>query len=194
MVDIKSDDKQEACCKKEQSSQEKKLVKATDLPIYGEPYPPKDVVITDQPGMLESKVATVRNMLQPYVSPIGVAYEKTSDVVSIGIAHSQSSLQRLAENQSIFVNSSIIVGSALLGYTLTRRSGYFKRLGVASVCLTGAFGACYPKETMEKVQVFWYIGKNILPVIARQQYEKLTQNKTQQTNTEPKALDPESKS
>ena len=174
------------CCKDETGA-DKKLVKATDLPLHGNPYPPKDTILVEKPTFLETKVASVRQALQPYVSPIGVAYERTNDFVSVGVAHSQSAMQRLAENQSSVVNALIISGSGLLGIALARRRGIFKKLLYGSVFFTGAFVACFPKEAEEKASMLLYIAKNKLPVVAQQQYEKLTDRtaeNVQKTTTE----------
>ena len=185
--------KDKECCTKE--NQEKKLVKATDLPLHGNPYPPKDVVENQEVGMLEAKVRSLRTMLQPYVSPIASAYEKTNDVISIGFAHSQSSLQRLAENQSSVLNAILISSAGLLGFGLARRRGTFKRLLFGSVFFGGAMCACYPKEAEEKAQLLWYIAQNKLPVVAKQQYEKFTQKAVTEQNTGNKTVeDKETKS
>lgn len=173
MVDKKTDDKGVKPCCKEEKSQEKKLVKATDLPIHGNPFPPKDVVIEEKPGMLETKVRNVRTMLQPYVSPIASTYERTSDVLATGYAHSQSAVHRLSENQSSLVSALIVAGSGLAGFGLARKRGFFGRLLFGSVFLGGAAVACYPKDAEEKAQLIWYIAKNKLPGFATQQYEKL---------------------
>lgn len=162
------------CCK-ENETKEKKLVKATELPLHGNPFPPKDVIQNEQPGFIETKVGHVRASLQPITSPLASAYEKTSDVLSIGYAHTLSSLDRLADNQNTFVNASIMTAAGLLGFGLARRRGIFKKILFSSVFFAGAAAACYPKDVEEKAQVIWYITKNKLPELAKQQYVKFSQ-------------------
>lgn len=190
MVDHKTNDEtKKDCCNKDNKSVEKKLVKATELPIHGNPFPPKDVIQVEKPNILEVKIGQVRSVLQPYVSPVASVYEKTSDVLSIGVAHSQSAMQRLAQNQSSVLNAIIISGAGLLGVGLARRRGVFKKLLYGSVFFGGAMAACYPKDAEEKAQLTWYIMKNKLPDVAKQQYEKLTGVKAKQPNTEPKEVE-----
>lgn len=151
----------------------KKLVKATELPIHGNPYPPKDVVQNEDPGFLELKVRSVRTVLQPYVSPFAVVYEKTNDFFSIGVAHSQNAIYRLRESQSSVVNSLIIATAGLIGLGLARKRGIFKKLLYGSVFFGSALVACYPKESEEKGQIAWYIARNKLPGVVQEQYQKL---------------------
>lgn len=164
-------DTKKPCC--EGKTDKKELVLATQLPLHGNPYPPKDVIEIDKPSFLELKVKAVRTTIQPYTAPIASAYNKTSDILSIGAAHTQSSLQSLADNQNSFVSALVIAGSGLLGFGVTRRRGILTRLLVTSALVGGATTACYPKEAEEKSQVLWYIAKNKIPVYAKQQYEKL---------------------
>lgn len=159
------------CCKDD--TKEPQLVKATELPIYGNPNPPKDIILEDRPGILETKVAAVRVMMQPIVSPLLLAYEKASDIVDIGVAHSQTSFQRLVENQATLPKATFIAGAGVLGFVLARRRGFFKRILFTSVLFGGAAAACYPNEAWERSQVAWYIAKNKLPVLAMHQYEKI---------------------
>lgn len=173
MGDKTTDDKGVKPCCKEDKSQEKKLVKATDLPIHGNPYPPKDIIIEERPSKFETKIRDVRTMLQPYVSPIASTYERTSDVLATGYAHSQSAVHRLSENQSSIVSALIIATSGLVGFGLARKRNFFSKLLFGTLFLGGATVACYPKDAEEKAQLLWYIAKNKLPGVATQQYEKL---------------------
>lgn len=172
------------------NTKEKKLVKATELPVHGNPYPPKDQVQNDTPGMLEVKIRSIRTTLQPYFAPVASAYEKTSDILSIGAAHSQSTIQSLAQNQSSVLNALIISGSTLVGIALARRKGVFKKLLFGSVFFSGAYVVCYPKETEETSKMLLYIARNKLPLLAQQQYEKFTKTKS---NDSPKQETTESK-
>lgn len=162
-----------------------KLVRATELPITGNPYPPRDVVIEDSPNMLELKVRSIRLSMQPYLAPMCSAYNRVNDFVSTGVAHSQNAIHRLSDNRNSLINALIISGSGLFGVALARRRGFFKKVLFGSLFFGAAGVACYPKEAQEKSQVLLYIAKNKFPVVAKQQYEKLiklTTNATKQTD------------
>lgn len=173
MADKAKGDKGVKPCCKEDKPLEKKLVKATDLPIHGNPFPPKDVIIEEKPGMLETKIGSVTTMLGPYVSPIASTWDRTVDVLAIGKAHSQSAFYRLAENQSSLGSAVIIAVSGLLGFGLARKRNIFTKLLFGSAFMGGASVACYPKDAEEKAQLAWYIAKNKLPGLATQQYLKI---------------------
>lgn len=164
-------------CPVDNKSQDK-LVKVTDLPLLGNPYPPKDVIQDDSPSSLELGVRSMRTTMQPYVVPFSKAYQKTSDILSIGSAHTRSTFQRLAENQSSVLNALVISGAGLLGVTLAMRKGPFKKILYGSVFFGGALAACYPEEVKAKGELAWFIVKNKLPALMAQQYEKLSVNKS----------------
>lgn len=162
------DSNKKECCK-EGAKDETVLVKATDLPRHGNPYPPKDFVATDKPSMLESKITSLRSTIQPYAAPIGTAYGRVSDFAATGLAHSSSMFQRLSDSQNSIIHALLISGAGLLGAAVARR----RRILTGAIFATGAIAACYPNEATEKAQLTWYIVKNKLPDFAREQYGKL---------------------
>lgn len=184
MADNKKDEK--PCCKTDQQQATAKPVKATELPTHGNPFPAKDVIQDEEPSMLEVKFRSVRTTIQPYVSPLTSAYERTSEFMSVGIAHSQNAMQRLADNQSSVVKAAIISGAGLLGIGLARRRGIFKKLLFGSVFFGGALVACYPEDAGKRAQMLWYIVQNKLPVLAKQQYEKFSKANTTSDESESK--------
>lgn len=191
MGDTKTNDIGVKPCCKEDQKQEKKLVKATELPIHGTPFPPQDVIINERPSILESGVRDLRNSLGNLLSPIAPLYERTNHVVETGYAHTSSLVHRLSESESPVVHAAIITSAGLLGLGLARKRGFLSKLLFGSVFIGGAAAACYPTIVGEKAQLLWYIGKNKLPGVAAQQYEKLIgkvatekEPKEQQQNSE----------
>lgn len=172
-------------CPVDGNKQQSKLVKSSDLPLVGNPYPPKDVIESDNPGTLELQIRSIRTTLQPFMAPFCKAYTKTSDVLAIGAAHTSSTIQSLGQNQSVVTNAVIIAGSSLLGITLARRRGIFKKILYGSVFFGGAMAACYPKEAKEKAEFAWFVTKKELPTLFAQQYEKISGKTTSET-TQPK--------
>lgn len=186
MVDTTSNNKSKDCkdgsCPVDKSGKEK-LVKATDLPLVGNPYPPRDVIVGDSPGYLETKVRALRSSVQPILSPLGSAYERTSDFISIGVAHSQSGWERLANSQSSVTNSGIIAGTTLLGLALARRRGIIGKLVFGALGFTVGMTGCYPKDMQEKGRMLMYIAQNKLQPAVMQQYEKLTKGEIAPDNS-----------
>lgn len=164
--------------------EEKKLVRATELPLHGNPNPPRDCITVDRPGVLEQQVRKVRTTLQPYLSPIGTGYERVSDFLAVGVAHSSSAIQRLGENQNSIVNALVIAGSGLFGIGLARKRGIIRKFLYGSVFVTGAIGACYPEQTKISLMKALYIGQNKLPELLRQKYETLSLGQSKDSGSE----------
>lgn len=177
-MSTKKDDKE--CCKKE----EKILVKATDLPRTGNPYPPKDFVLEERPSLLESKITSFRSSIQPFTAPVGSAYNKASDIMATGYAHSSSAIQGLSENQRPIFNGVLIAVAGLIGARIVRRRKFI----TGTTFALGTFAALYPREATEKGQMLWYIAKNKLPIVAKEQYDKYFNGnvKNQETSEQPK--------
>lgn len=154
-----------------------KLVKSTDLPLLGNPYPPKDVIQNDTPSQLELSVASIRRTMQPFMAPVCRAYQKTNDVLSIGVAHSQSAIGNLRENQSSLTNALVISCAGLLGLAVARRRSILKKLLFGSLLAGGATAMCYPNEVKEKADILWLMARSKLPSLVQQQYENLLQTK-----------------
>ena len=161
-----------------------KLVKASDLPLHGNPYPPKDIIQDDTPSSLELTVRSVRTTVQPFMAPFCSAYQKTSDILSIGAAHTRTTIANLQENRGRLKNGLIISGFGLFGLVLARRKGIFKKFLYSSLFMSGAALACYPREVREKTELAFFIAKNRLPPLVQQQYHKITGWKSSTTNQE----------
>lgn len=168
------------CCK-DDPSQNVNLVKATELPLHGNPNPPNPAT-EDKPGTLEVKVRAARLALKPYLAPVCSIYGKTKDVVSIGMAHSQSTIQTLSENQNGLVHWLVIGGSGLLGLTLAKKRGLFKKTIYTTIFMGAAATACFPEQAKLNGFKAWYIAKNKLPQLVKQKYDTLTVNSSKQTS------------
>lgn len=181
MTDNKKDSNTGAC-PVDKKDGKNKLVKSTELPLLGNPYPPKDVIENETPSSLELTVRSIRTTLQPYMSPICSAYNRTNDFISVGVAHSQGAIANLRENSSGMTGALVVSGAGILGWALARRRGIFKKLLFASILAGGTAGICYPKETKEKVDIVWLIAKNKLPSLLSEQYGNLMKAKPATTS------------
>jgi len=150
-----------------------KLVKSTDLPLAGNPYPPKDVIQDEAPGFLEKAIASTRMAVQPFLTPVTAAYDKTSDIVSIGVAHTQSAIQDLSDNQNAVTSGLIISGSTLLGLILSRRKGLFKKTLYATTFFTASAALCYREEAKRNFEIMWVMAKKRFPELSSP-YDKLS--------------------
>ena len=152
--------------------QDAKLVKSGDLPLVGNPYPPKDVIENDNPSLLEIRISSLRTAMQPFMSPLCKAYGRASDFLATGAAHTQSAIQGMSEGSNTVTHAAVATGASLFGLLLARRRGLFVKLITGSTFGGGALAACYPKEAMESAELAWYITKNKLPALVSEQYAK----------------------
>lgn len=167
---------------------EKKLVKATELPLHGNPYPSKDVVEEERPGMIELKVRSIRTSMEPYMSPVSSAFSKTKDFLSVGISHSQSTIQSLSQNDNDLVKGLLIGSGAVVGGLLGGRR-FFRRIFLGSIFMAGAAAACYPKKAEEGANLAGYIFMNKIPELGKQQYAKYLGQPKEEAKTEPKSTE-----
>lgn len=151
-----------------------KLVKSTDLPLTGNPYPPKDVIQDETPSSLEKAITSARTSMQPVLSPICGAYNKTKDVLATGVAHSQSTFQTMSENQNTLTKGLTVAGSTLFGLLLARRKGFFKKALYMTTFFTAASAICFQDEAKKNLDIAWVMAKNNLPTLASDQYQKLS--------------------
>lgn len=172
-----SPSKNDDACPVDKSAQSK-LVRSTDLPLNGNPYPPKDVILNETPGYIEQTITSARTAVQPLFSPIGQVFTKAGDVVSIGIAHSQSAFQNLSENQGVLTSGLIMSGSALFGLLLARRKGVIKKFFYTTTFLAGSAAFCNQDAARKYIEIGWVMAKNNLPALASSQYEKLSSTLT----------------
>lgn len=113
----------------------KKLIKATELPRHGNPYPPKDIVIQDeQPTKLESSITSARESVAPWITPFT---SRMKNIIDTGYAHSSTAIQGLSDTQRNVFNGAVVASAAMLSYKISRRQkplvGAFVALGTALV-------------------------------------------------------------
>lgn len=163
-------DKEKPCCKRDSNV---KPVKATELPIYGNPYPPKDSHEEEKPSSLELKIRCARHMVKPYLDPVLDGISRTSDVFSVGIAHTKSTFDRIGQSQDTTVKSLLIAGGGLFGLLLARRRGIVRKTFYGVLGFGAASVACYPERALEYGNIALFIAKEKLPTIIDSTYNRL---------------------
>ncbi|CAG2178052.1 unnamed protein product [Oppiella nova] len=149
--------KTKPCCK---SMAHKKLIKCsevlTQLPLYGNPYPPCDRVITEELGYIESGVRTVRQEMSPYVDAVVNGSQRVGQILNTS-----------SEGNTV-AKAAFITGGGLLGLLISARKGFFRKLFYTSAGLTAASAACYPLEAKELSQIGFFIVKTKGPEIIKE--------------------------
>lgn len=153
----------------------KTLVKATELPLHGNPFPPKEP-IEEQPSQSELKVRSWRLAAQPYLSPVCAVYDRTKQFMSTGKSHTQEAIQMIRENPNNTVGKVILASTCIFGAFGIYRPGIFRKIMAASVVITGSVVAFNPEYANQKAQLALYIAKNKLPELAKEQFSKFKDN------------------
>jgi len=141
------------------------------LPLYGNPYPPSDVILNQEPGYIESGLRATREALAPSYDFAASSVNKVRDTINTGVAHSKSVYDRISDEDGSSADKAVaIVTGGLIGLTIAsiRRRGFFKRLlyiGAGSGAMTAA---CYPQQTSEVVEISSYIARKKGPELVKE--------------------------
>ncbi|XP_054156503.1 MICOS complex subunit MIC27-like [Oppia nitens] len=153
------------CCQ----SKAKKLMKISELPLYGNPYPRAERVIIDEElGYIESGVQQVRQQLNPVVDTITKSSERAVDILKTSYYHSLSTYEYISAEGNTVAKAAAITTGGLLGLLISSRRGFFKKVFYTTAGLTAASAACYPKEAKELSQIGLFIVKTKGPEIVKE--------------------------
>ncbi|XP_074599609.1 MICOS complex subunit 26/27 [Brevipalpus obovatus] len=152
------------CCKNSESSP----VTVDQLPIYGNPHPPKDVVKTDERGMIENTVFQARTTVQDNLKFMDGFYTRSKQIFETAKAHSMSTIDYIGDEENLLPKIGVITGGGLLGLLLSARRGIFKKMLYTSAGIGIMSGVCYPKQSSEMLDVAGYIVKNKAPTLVKE--------------------------
>jgi len=151
------------CCGGKKKS---KAVKPQELPIYGNPNPPQDIILREE-GLIERQVREARLAAASNFAFLGEWADRTIQFVDTGVAHTQSTMHWAANEASTPAKAGVIVGTGLVGMLLASRRGIFKKLLYTSLGVAGGASICYPNEAKESVDIGLYIAKNKGPQLIK---------------------------
>jgi len=133
------------------------------LPLYGNPYPPQDIIQSQEMGQLEGLIYSSRQFVLsnlPFLQGLG---QRTRSFVETGFSHTQSAYDYLKEEDKMLPKVLAVTSGGFLGLILASRKGFFKKTLYTGAGL-GAFAAVlFPQQTQETVQLGAYIAKNKAP-------------------------------
>lgn len=138
------------------------------MPLYGNPYPPKDVILNQEPGVIEDGLRVTREAIAPFYSYTEDVAKRSIDIVNTGVAHTKSTYQTISQEGNNVEKALAIGAGGALGLLLAARKGFFKKLLYVSVGLGGATAICFPKETGELVEISSYIAKKKGPELVKE--------------------------
>ncbi|KAI1301522.1 hypothetical protein HDE_03235 [Halotydeus destructor] len=153
-----------ACC----GCKKAKMMKPSELPLYGNPYPPKDLIQLDEAGMLETGFKTTREAVTPYVDMASGAIDQVKRIYYTGVAHTRQTYDRISTDGNSVDKAVAITAGGLVGMLISARKGFFKKILYTATGVGIMTAACYPKQTTELAEVSTYIARKKGPEILKQ--------------------------
>ncbi|XP_068086497.1 MICOS complex subunit MIC27 isoform X2 [Anabrus simplex] len=138
-----------------------KRLRASELPIYTGEHcrPPKRDPCSER-SSLEEAIGAVRKELWVWYDQCQGYRQKIIEVVEVGKAHTESTLEYLKEESNYMPRVGAIGLSGVAGYVLGMRGGMVRRLLYASVASLTMAGLCYPRYGAEaSKEALFYVKK-----------------------------------
>eukprot|EP00095_Tigriopus_kingsejongensis_P004398 maker-scaffold93_size381549-snap-gene-1.18 protein:Tk04398 transcript:maker-scaffold93_size381549-snap-gene-1.18-mRNA-1 annotation:"apolipoprotein o-like" len=124
-----------------------KIMKPVDIPIYGFPSSPSSQVAPQEPGMIQSAFATMRESLKEVTGPLAEVRDQAHHIYQTGVAHTQSSYSQLLDEDNGAARLGVIAAGGLLGYTIGAIRGRFlKKIYYSTLGFGGSAAMCFPQE------------------------------------------------
>ncbi|XP_015785134.1 MICOS complex subunit MIC27 [Tetranychus urticae] len=144
------------CCKNKQV----KMVTISELPLYGNPYPPADKIDSGERGMIEESIGAMRMAIKDNLKFLDGFTTRAKEIIDTAKAHSMTTIDYITDEENTVPKALAISGSGLFGLLLASRRGLFKKLLYTTTGAGVMTGVCYPKQSGEMLSVAGYIVKN----------------------------------
>lgn len=138
------------------------------MSLYGNPHPPRDVVLNDEAGLLENGIRTARESATPYLEVVRSSSRRGREWFEVALAHSRDLYARISDESSTLPKAAAITGGGLFGLLIASRKGFFKKILYTSIGLGAAAAACYPQQSRELVDLTAYIARRKGPEIIKE--------------------------
>ncbi|RWS02226.1 MICOS complex subunit MIC27-like isoform X2, partial [Dinothrombium tinctorium] len=138
------------------------------LPLYGNPHPPKDRIMLDEPNLIEEGIRSARVAIASQLSFLDGAFVRGKQIVETAVNHSRTTYDYITDETNNVSKAVAITGGGLLGLLLSARKGFFKKVLYSSLGVVSAAAVCYPKQSLETIQVSAYIVKNKGPSLLKE--------------------------
>lgn len=138
------------------------------LPLYGNPYPPNDIILSSEPGVLEDGFRATREAIGPVVTVLGESIQRARQFLDTGAAHAKSTYELISDEGNAVPKAVAITSGGLLGLLLASRKGFFKKILFTAVGVGGSVAACYPKQTAELAELSAFIARKKGPELVKE--------------------------
>jgi len=136
------------------------MIRPSDHPMYGTPYPPKDVVlVADEAGSLESGIRTAREAAGPYYLMGLGSVQRGRELLETAFAHSRTLYEKKTDEGGSIPKAAAITAGGLTGLIIASRKGFIRKILYTGFGLTAAAAACYPQQSRELFDISTFIAR-----------------------------------
>lgn len=138
--------------------------------MYGNPYPPKDVILNEAPGVIEEGIRSVRHGLLPLYEASLAGLERGEEILETAKVHSRTTYELITDETQAIPRAIAITSGGLFGLLVASRKGFFKKIFFTSLGLTTATAVCYPKQSKELTELSLFIAKKKGPELVQEYF------------------------
>lgn len=136
--------------------------------MYGNPYPPKDVILNQEPELIEESIRSARHALLPVYTASVAGLERGQEIMDTAVAHSRTTYEMITDESQAIPRAIAITTGGLLGLLVASRKGFFKKILYTGFGLTAATAVCYPKQSKELTELSVFIAKKKGPELIQE--------------------------
>jgi len=137
------------------SETKKPSVKASELPIYGDPQPVTFEVVEQQPSAYFTAVSDARKFVWTYSDTVQKATSKVCDGYEVAKKTTKDGLQYIQKDSGVVPRAVVISVAGLGGIVAGFRGGFFRKTIYASISMAGAASLCYPDQAAAISKKSW---------------------------------------
>lgn len=138
------------------------------LPLYGNPYPPRDVILNEEPSGLESGIRSTREAAAPYYAIVAASGRRGAEILATAVAHTRSLYDRISDDSSSVPKAAAITAGGLTGLLIASRKGFIRKILYTGLGMTAAAAACYPSQSRELIDLSAYIARRRGPDLIKE--------------------------
>jgi len=134
----------------------KATVKASELPIYGDPAPVTfDLLEEKKPSAYFTAVSDARKFVWTYGDSVKSATSKVCDAYETTKKTTKDGLHYIQKDSGVVPRAVVISVAGLGGIVAGYRGGFFRKTLYASIAMAGAASLCYPDQAASISKKGW---------------------------------------
>jgi hypothetical protein len=133
----------------------KTSIKASELPIYGDPEPVTFELIAHKPSAYFTAVSDARKFVWTYRDTVQNATKKVCESYEWAKKSTKDGLQYIQKDSGVVPRAVFISVAGLGGIVAGYRGGFFRKTVYASIAMASAASVCYPDQAVAISKKSW---------------------------------------